>query len=58
MKIHVPNGVAANIHIKSGMSGLNIDTARFHQKDDSYRSDDSRLQPQKQRSLSKWVWVQ
>ncbi len=40
MKIHVPNGVAANIHIKSGMSGLNIDTARFHQKDDSYRSDD------------------
>lgn len=40
MKIHIPAGVGARIQVKSGLSGLNIDTARFVQNGEYYVSSD------------------
>jgi hypothetical protein len=40
VKITIPAGVAANIHIKSGLSGINIDSTRFVLDGDHYRSAD------------------
>lgn len=40
MKVHIPLGVSANIHVKSGLTGLNVDTSRFMQNGDQYRSSD------------------
>ena len=40
MKVHIPSGVAANINVKSGLSGLNIDPTRFNRNGDNYRSSD------------------
>lgn len=40
IKITIPQGVAANIHDDSGLSGINIDTARFVRDGNNYRSAD------------------
>lgn len=40
MKIKIPSGVAANIHVKSSLSGFNIDPIRFNRNGDNYRSND------------------
>lgn len=40
IKITVPQGVAANIQVKSGLSGINVDTTRFVKNGDNYRSAD------------------
>lgn len=38
--LHVPQGVAASIDVESGLSGINVDTARFIQNDKHYESSD------------------
>ena len=38
VKIRIPDGVGANIHVESGLSGLNIDPARFSHEGEYYRS--------------------
>jgi predicted membrane protein len=40
VKIKVPQGVAATIHVSSGLSGINVDSNRFSRKGDTYRSAD------------------
>jgi len=40
VKIRVPEGVGASIQVKSGLSGLNINTSRFHQNGEFYLSND------------------
>lgn len=40
VKITIPQGVAANIQVKSGLSGINVDTTRFVKNGDIYRSAD------------------
>ena len=40
VKVHIPAGVGANIHVKSGLSGLNIDPSRFTRDGDGYLSAD------------------
>jgi len=38
VKIHIPAGVGARIHVKSGLSGVNIDSSRFTRDGDTYVS--------------------
>lgn len=40
VKIKVPEGVAAHIHVQSGLSGINVDTQRFIQNGVDYISAD------------------
>jgi hypothetical protein len=40
VKMHIPAGVGARIHIKSGLSGINVDTARFVRDGEDYVSTD------------------
>jgi hypothetical protein len=40
MKIRIPAGVGANIHVQSGLSDLKIDKSRFVQEGEYYRSPD------------------
>lgn len=40
VKIHIPAGVAASITVKSGLSGINVDTARFMKVGEGYVSSD------------------
>ena len=40
VKIRIPAGVGANIHVKSGLSGLDIDPMRFTHDGEYYRSAD------------------
>jgi predicted membrane protein len=40
VKIHVPAGVGARIHVKSGLSGINVDTTRFIREGEDYVSTD------------------
>jgi hypothetical protein len=40
VKITIPAGVAANIHVQSGLAGINIDSARFVRDGEYYRSTD------------------
>ncbi len=40
VKLHVPQGVAALIRESSGLSGINVDTARFIQNGHTYQSAD------------------
>jgi hypothetical protein len=40
VKITIPAGVAANIHVQSGLAGINIDAARFVHDGEYYRSAD------------------
>jgi hypothetical protein len=40
VKIHVPAGVGARIHIKSGLSGVNVDSAKFMRDGEDFISTD------------------
>lgn len=40
VKIHIPAGVAASINVKSGLSGINVDTNRFMKVGEGYVSSD------------------
>jgi hypothetical protein len=40
VKVHVPDGVAARIRAQGGLASIQIDTSRFPQQDDIYKSVD------------------
>lgn len=40
VKIKIPQGVAANIHVSSGLSGIDVDASRFTREGNDYRSAD------------------
>jgi len=40
LKVTIPQGVGANIHVESGLAGINIDSKRFTRDGNNYRSAD------------------